>query len=58
VNVANLPEPPPDSGCGCGAGQEGSVPATVAMLLAALAFALRRPRSSLRGGTVSESQKE
>jgi MYXO-CTERM domain-containing protein len=46
VSVANVPEPlpPPDSGCGCASGQEGSVPATVAMLLAALAFALRRSR--------------
>ncbi|MDY7227454.1 myxosortase-dependent M36 family metallopeptidase [Hyalangium rubrum] len=43
VNVANVPEP--DSGCGCGAGQDGSVPATLVMLLAAVAFATRRRRA-------------
>jgi MYXO-CTERM domain-containing protein len=47
VRVANVPEPKPGSGsgCGCSAGEEGSVPAAVLMLLAALGFALRRPRS-------------
>ncbi|PTL84442.1 myxosortase-dependent M36 family metallopeptidase [Vitiosangium sp. GDMCC 1.1324] len=32
------------SGCGCAAGQDGGVPTTAALLLAALGFALRRPR--------------
>ncbi|MFP2923861.1 myxosortase-dependent M36 family metallopeptidase [Pyxidicoccus sp. 3LG] len=49
VSVANVPAPAPDSGCGCAAGQEGSVPSTVLMLLAALGFALRRPRSQRVG---------
>ncbi|NMO18619.1 peptidase M36 [Pyxidicoccus fallax] len=35
----------PGSGCGCSAGEEGSVPGAVIMLLAALGFALRRPRA-------------
>ena len=44
VSVSNVPVPAPDSGCGCSAGQEGSVPGAIVMLLAALGFAMRRPR--------------
>ncbi|MFY0563281.1 myxosortase-dependent M36 family metallopeptidase [Archangium lansingense] len=46
VRVSNKPVTPPGngSGCGCAAGQDGSTPTTVLLLLAALGFALRRPR--------------
>ncbi|MCY1020154.1 myxosortase-dependent M36 family metallopeptidase [Pyxidicoccus sp. MSG2] len=43
VRVADVPAQ--DTGCGCSAGQEGSVPGAVVMLLAALGFAMRRPRA-------------
>ncbi|QRK10909.1 hypothetical protein JQX13_13045 [Archangium violaceum] len=45
VRVTDKVPPPDTGGCGCAAGQDGGVPTTALLLLAALGFALRRPRS-------------
>ncbi len=49
VRVSDVKPTPPGngSGCGCAAGQDGSMPTTALLLLGALGFALRRPRSRL-----------